>query len=210
MKSVDPKAWLAELATVFERERERLGLLDADVGDGDHGASMARGFARAYEAVAADTRPAGPVLTAAGRAFMKGVGGASGPLFATLFLELGKSAGERGSLNLAAIGEGARRAVDRIQRLGRSRVGEKTMLDALAPAVDALEAAIGKEAALAAAAAAAAQAAAEGAEATRSMTARQGRARFIEGQGLGRVDPGATSMALVFGALSHVAERRCM
>ena len=208
MTSAEPRVWLAALATVFERERERLGRLDAVVGDGDHGASMARGFAQAQEAVAANQEAVGPLLTTAGRAFMKGVGGASGPLFATLFLELGQSAPERGSLDLTALRDGTRHAVERIQRLGRSKPGDKTMLDALAPAADAIARAADQQMPFAQAVEVAAHAAEDGAEATRAMAAGQGRARFIEGQGVGQADPGATSMALVFRVLADVVHGR--
>lgn len=208
MTAVDPRPWIARLAATFERERERLGRMDAVVGDGDHGASMARGFAKAEEAVATTEDAAGRLLTTAGRAFMKAVGGASGPLFATLFLEFGKSSSQRGSLDLVAIRDGTRTAVDRIQRLGHSKVGDKTMLDALAPAADALDAAAEQNRPLAQAVAHAARAAADGANATMSMPARQGRARFIEGQGVGSVDPGATSMALVFQTLADTVQER--
>ena len=206
MTSIDPKRWLTALAETFELERERLGRLDADVGDGDHGASMARGFSRAREVVAGSDDAPGALLGAAGRAFMSGVGGASGPLFATLLLELGKSAEQAGALDLAAMEHGMRQTVQRVERLGRSNVGDKTMLDALAPAADALEAAAERGASLAEATARAAEAAEEGAKRTIALAARQGRARFIEGQGVGRADPGAVSTALIFRVLSDVAK----
>lgn len=205
MTAIDPKAWLSELARSFQVERNHLGELDAKVGDGDHGASMARGFAKAQEAAAGSGEPPGAVLTVAGRAFMTGVGGASGPLFATLFLELGKSATERGALDLTAIRDGSLNAAQRIQRLGRSSPGDKTMLDALVPASDAIAQAMGRELTLAQAVELAANAAQDGADATKTMIAKRGRARFIEGQGVGQPDPGAASMALVFRALAKVA-----
>jgi len=205
MTAIDPKVWFSELARAFEAERDHLGELDAKVGDGDHGASMARGFAKAQEAAAASREAPGPVLTVAGQAFMKGVGGASGPLFATLFLELGKSATERGALDLAAIRDGSRHASQRIQRLGHCNPGDKTMLDALVPASDAIAQALDQRLTLAQAVEQAASAAQDGADATKTMTARKGRARFIEGQGVGQPDPGAVSMSLVFRALAMVA-----
>lgn len=206
MTTVDARAWLAELAIVFERERENLGRLDALVGDGDHGASMARGFAKANEAVAGSENAAATVLTVAGRAFMKGVGGASGPLFATVLLELGKSARESGSFDLGAIQQGVQNALARIQSLGRAKVGDKTMVDVLAPVALELGNSVQQGAELTEALAAAATVADAAAEATAALPARQGRARYIEGKGEGQADPGATSMALVFKALARVVQ----
>jgi len=180
----------------FAVERERLGRLDAATGDGDHGAGMQRGFARARSAVDAVTGDdVGALLSAAGKGLMSGVGGASGALFATVLLEIGKAAAGAETLTVAHLATGTGAALERIGRLGHSAPGDKTMLDALAPAAESL-AAHGDDD-LPAALAAAADASERGAEATRDLPARHGRARHVQGAGVGHVDPGAVSLALL-------------
>lgn len=199
MTGSDAQALFAALAARFREERARLGELDARAGDGDHGAAMARGFAAAAETAAAhDPRDVGALFHAAGRAFMKATGGASGPLFAALFVQLGRAAAGREALAPAHLAAGLADAVALVQRMGRAEVGDKTLLDALAPAAEAAAGAQAQGAELAAALTAVAEAAREGADATRALRARRGRARWVEGGGEGHPDPGATSMALVF------------
>jgi dihydroxyacetone kinase-like protein len=191
------------LEATFQAEKEHLGRLDAAIGDGDHGAGMARGFARACKAVAASTADeVGSLFQTAGRALMSGVGGASGALFATLFLEIGKASSGARELEPHHLAVGAASALQAIRRLGKAEVGDKTMLDALAPAVEALEAGGALE--LEALVARAAEAARQGAEATTAMPARRGRAQYVTDGGKGHADPGAVSMALVFEALHEV------
>ena len=205
MTGEDVKNLFRLLADTFGAERERLGDLDAAVGDGDHGAGMARGFARASEAAAASPDDdAGEVFTAAGRALMTGVGGASGALFATLFLELGKAAAGRAELQTSHLAVGTRQAVARISRLGKAAPGNKTMLDALEPAAERLEQRSDEP--LRSALDAAFEAAQEGAEATRNMEAKHGRARYVPDAGRGHLDPGAVSVALIFETMRRAAK----
>jgi phosphoenolpyruvate---glycerone phosphotransferase subunit DhaL len=197
--AADVRDLVTRLSAAFELERDALATLDAATGDGDHGAGMARGFGRARDAVAeldgADG-DVGAVLVAAGKGLMAGVGGASGALFASLFLDLGKVAAGAHALHAEHLAEGAPQAVATIRRRGRSEPGDKTMLDALIPAAEALRA--HADAPLDEALGAAAHAARAGAEATRAMPARHGRARYATDAGVGHLDPGAVSMALVF------------
>lgn len=189
------RALLSDLAATFERERAELGSLDAAIGDGDHGVGMARGFTQAATAAAAvPGEDAAPVFQAAGLALMSHIGGASGPLFATIFLELGKAFAEASTPPAESFASGLERAARQIQRLGRAAPGDKTLLDALLPAA---EAARNATESLDRAQAAAAEAARAGAEASAGMEARRGRARFIEGSGVGHPDPGAVSVALI-------------
>ncbi|MDE0100112.1 MAG: dihydroxyacetone kinase subunit DhaL [Truepera sp.] len=189
------RALLSDLAATFERERAELGSLDAAIGDGDHGVGMARGFTQAATAAAAvPGEDAAPVFQAAGLALMSHIGGASGPLFATIFLELGKAFAEASAPPAESFASGLERAARQIQRLGRAAPGDKTLLDALLPAA---EAARNATESLDRAQAAAAEAARDGAEASAGMEARRGRARFIEGSGVGHPDPGAVSVALI-------------
>ena len=133
-------------------------------------------------------------VAAAGLALMSHIGGASGPLFATIFLELGKAFAEASAPPAESFASGLERAARQIQRLGRAAPGDKTLLDALLPAA---EAARNATESLDRAQAAAAEAARAGAEASAGMEARRGRARFIEGSGVGHPDPGAVSVALI-------------
>ena len=204
MTGEDVKNLFRLLADTFGAEKERLGDLDAAVGDGDHGAGMARGLARASEAAAASPDDdAGEVFTAAGRALMAGVGGASGALFATLFLELGK-ASDGAELQTSHLAVGTRQAVARISRLGKAAPGNKTMLDALEPAAERLEQRSDEP--LRSALDAAFEAAQEGAEATRNMEAKHGRARYVPDAGRGHLDPGAVSVALIFETMRRAAK----
>jgi dihydroxyacetone kinase-like protein len=201
----DIKAFGASLAETFDRERHHLGQLDAALGDGDHGAGMARGFskaARAMEAVESDD--VGSVFQAGGQSFMAGAGGASGPLFATVFLELGKASRGITQLEITQLEAGVRAAAVTIGRLGKAEAGDKTMLDALLPAAEALGCAERSGEPLATALQAAAEAARGGVEATAAMAAKKGRARYVEAAGVGHPDPGATSMALFFETLYSV------
>ena len=168
------------LHRTFEAERDTLNRLDAAIGDGDHGTTMLRGLQ------AARTAPEG----ARAKAFMRHSGGASGTLFGLVLHELEKHLDGNG-LGLAL---GLSRAADRVRELGEVEVGDKTMIDALMPAVTTLD--------RGGSAADAAKAAAEGRDATTAMAARSGRARYVENAGVGQVDPGATSVHLILQALA--------
>jgi phosphoenolpyruvate---glycerone phosphotransferase subunit DhaK len=185
-------AWFARIAARFAAEEAALGALDARVGDGDHGATMARAARAAAGAAAATDADAAARLGAGGRAFADAAGGASGPLIASIFVALAAAVRARGGrLSTAALKAGLAGAVDLVRRMGRCAPGDKTLLDALAPAA----AAVGDD--LPAALAGAAAAAAAGRDATERMRARRGRAAWVEGMGEGIPDPGATSVALI-------------
>ena len=197
MNAADIKQLFAALADKFEAEKERLGNLDAVLGDGDHGASMAKGFRQAREAIKdSDSEDIGVLFQTAGRALMSGVGGASGPLFAVVLLELGKANLSETELTTSAFGEGVTNAALAVQRLGKAEVGDKTMLDVLFPVSDALKTREGLEESLELAATTATGAAAK----TSELAAKKGRAQYVQGGGLGHPDPGATSLALLFEA----------
>lgn len=198
MTGTEAKNLFRALADTFETQKGRLGELDAAVGDGDHGVGMARGFARARDAAeSADDTDVGQVFTSAGRAFMAGAGGASGPIFGLLLIELGKPVVGKDALSLDLLKLGVGNAVAAVTRIGKVEPRDKTMLDALLPASEALQRAGTLEDGLARAAAAAAR----GVEKTAEMEAKKGRARYVEGKGVGHVDPGAASLALFFETL---------
>lgn len=195
--------WMhAATAAVAAHEAE-LTDLDTAIGDGDHGANLRRGFAAASlaaeEAAAADTDP-GPFLVAVGGALISSVGGAAGPLYGTALRTAGKAL-EGPTADTAALAVALGAGLDALRRLGGAEVGDKTMVDAFAPAVAALRAADGLP--LADAARLAADAAEEGMRSTVPLRARKGRASYLGDRSIGHQDPGATSTALVFRALAE-------
>jgi dihydroxyacetone kinase-like protein len=209
MDSAFFRAWLAEAGTVIEAQRDHLTQLDAAIGDADHGINLARGFgaiATALEQAATPTP--GSVLILAGSTLISKVGGASGPLYGMALRQAGKSLGDKADASLPDLAASLEAALAGVQKLGAAREGEKTMVDALAPAVAALQKAVSEGADTGAALAAAARAATEGAQATISMHALKGRASYLGPRSVGHEDPGAASTALIIGALRHVAQRQ--
>ncbi|GAA2634453.1 dihydroxyacetone kinase subunit DhaL [Actinomadura fulvescens] len=197
-------AFVRRAARLVTADADRLTRLDAAVGDGDHGLNLSRGFAAAVEALPEAALP-GKVLIAAGRAIVSKTGGASGPLYGTALRRAGKALGDAEEIDAAMLGAALRAALEGVRELGQAAEGDKTMVDALVPAVVAYEAALGKGESLAECARAAAEAAEVGAEATVSMRARKGRASYLGERSVGHLDPGAASTVLVLRALSDVA-----
>jgi dihydroxyacetone kinase-like protein len=194
-----------EIARQMRDECGHLTQLDAAIGDGDHGLSMARGFDAVEAALAArdeDGLP-GATLTLCGKTLVSSVGGAAGPLYGTAFRRAGRVLGDRadwdGELLAQALDGGLRAIVE----LGAAKPGEKTIVDAWAPAATELHAALERGAPLEEALAAAATAAEDGARATIPMQARKGRASYLGERSIGHQDPGATSAALIVRALER-------
>jgi dihydroxyacetone kinase-like protein len=194
--------WVRRFAELIAQNREHLTELDAAIGDADHGSNMDRGMKAAVAALDESRPPAaGALLTKVGITLVSTVGGASGPLFGTFFLRMGSSLGAAADTVSAgdlavALRAGLGGVVDR----GKAAPGDKTMYDALAPAVDALETAIGDHASLATGLKAARDAAAAGRDATTPMLARKGRASYLGERSVGHQDPGAASVALLLEA----------
>jgi len=190
------RRWMTATTALVDRDAERLTALDSPIGDADHGSNLQRGFtavSAALEKEAPDTP--GAVLTLAGRQLISTVGGASGPLYGTLLRRTGKTLGDAAEVSADQLAEALRAGVDAVRTLGGAAPGDKTMVDALTPAVDALGDSF----------AAAGAAAAEGAEATTPLQARKGRASYLGERSIGHQDPGATSAALLFEALKETA-----
>ncbi|WP_432097742.1 dihydroxyacetone kinase subunit DhaL [Streptomyces sp. WAC 04229] len=190
------RRWMTVTTASVDREAERLTALDSPIGDADHGSNLQRGFrdvAAALEKEAPDTP--GAVLILAGRRLISTVGGASGPLYGTLLRRTGKSLGDAPEVSREQLAEAFRAGVDAVMALGGAAPGDKTMIDALVPAVDALGDSF----------AAARTAAEEGAEATTPLQARKGRASYLGERSIGHQDPGATSAALLVAALQEAA-----
>ncbi|MFB7285353.1 dihydroxyacetone kinase subunit DhaL [Actinacidiphila glaucinigra] len=200
------RRWFIAAASVIEREADRLTELDSPIGDADHGANMRRGFIAARTAVEKEPPDTpGGVLVLVGRQLISTVGGASGPLYGTLLRKAGKALGDARQVAPEQLAQALREGVDGVAQLGGAAQGDKTMLDALAPAVEALTFALDKGAGLAEALSAAAIAADEGALATVPMQARKGRASYLGERSIGHQDPGAASSALLVGALAGAA-----
>jgi len=196
------RTWITTAAGVIEEQRDHLTQLDAAIGDADHGINLARGFSAVVTALetAAPATP-GAVLTLTGSTLISKVGGASGPLYGTAFRGAGKALGDTADVDLPGLAAALEAALAGVQRLGAAREGDKTMVDALAPATGAFSKAIAEGASDADALTALAEAAQAGAAATISMQALKGRASYLGPRSVGHEDPGAASTALILAAL---------
>jgi phosphoenolpyruvate---glycerone phosphotransferase subunit DhaL len=198
------RSWLGEVAARLEAERDFLTQLDAAIGDADHGVNMHRGFTAVMARVAdAEDATGGQLLKIAGRTFVSTVGGAAGPLYGTAFLQAGEVLGEHRSFGPRLLLEALRAALEGVQRVGAALVGDKTMVDALSPALGAFELELRMGGSLETASCGAREAAAEGMRGTIPLQARKGRASYLGPRSVGHQDPGATSTALMFAALAH-------
>jgi dihydroxyacetone kinase-like protein len=203
------RAWIAEIAAVIDAQRDHLTQLDAAIGDADHGINLARGFTAVQEALArTDTPTPGSVLMVTGSTLISKVGGASGPLYGTAFRRAAKALGDKPEADLPALAEALEAALAGVMKLGAAREGEKTMVDALAPAVAAFSAAVAAGAPARGALAALTDAADAGAHDTISLQALKGRASYLGPRSVGHEDPGAASTVLILHALRDVAARQ--
>jgi dihydroxyacetone kinase-like protein len=189
--------WLRDLASTLHDSAAYLTELDSAIGDADHGSNMDRGFA-AVVAVMDETEfdSVDELLKRAGMTLVSKVGGASGPLYGTFFLRFGTALAGK-EITAASVGEALRAGVGGILARGKPELGDKTMYDAWAPALDAYDAAVAGGSDLTDALRAAADAAAKGRDATIPLVARKGRASYLGERSAGHLDPGATSTALL-------------
>jgi dihydroxyacetone kinase-like protein len=195
IETASVQRWMELFATAMAEHRQELVTLDIAIGDGDHGTNMDRGMQKVVEKLHADPRPdPGAVLKTVAMTLISTVGGAAGPLYGTLFLQLGGGLTDHPGANLEAYAAAWRRALDGVQSRGKAQPGDKTMLDALIPAVAALERASELDAGLRAAA----DAARAGMLATTPLVARKGRASYLAQRSAGHQDPGATSTFYLF------------
>ena len=202
----DLATWVRHSAALIAEHAEELTELDAAIGDADHGTNMKRGLAAAAEAVQAGSfASADALLKKVGTTLVSTVGGASGPLYGTFFLRAGGAVVGLEALDAQALAGALEAGVGGIAARGRATTGEKTMLDAWSPALEALRAHPDD---LAAGVAAAARAAAEGRDATKPMVATKGRASYLGERSAGHIDPGAASTALLLAALDDVVAAR--
>ena len=195
--------WITRASSDFEDNKDHLTHLDSAIGDADHGINLVRGFTAAVAAVAEKQPPTpGELLTLVGNTLISKVGGASGPLYGTAFRRAGKALGTEPDVAPEALGAALQAGLEGVQGLGAAAEGDKTMVDALAPAVRAYQHALATGATIAEAAQAAAAAAEQGAEATIPLQALKGRASYLGARSVGHQDPGATSTALLLAALA--------
>ena len=201
VSSASLQEWIRAFARLVAENRDHLTDLDAAIGDGDHGANMDRGM-RAAVAALDEAKPetAAALFTKVGMTVVSTVGGASGPLFGTLFLRMGASLGDAVQVTLLEFATALSAGLDGIVARGKAEAGDKTMYDALDPAVTALDRGVSDGLAKADALKLALVAAESGRDATTPMLARKGRASYLGERSVGHQDPGATSIALLMAA----------
>ena len=194
----DVLAWINNYAQVIEQNNEMLTDLDREIGDADHGANMNRGFkAVAAKLPANGDKDIGAIMKMVGMTLLSTVGGAGGPLYSTIFMEAGKTIGPKMEMDLADWYAALQAAATGVANRGKALPNDKTMLDALYPAVDALKAAIEKQLPTAEALRLSAEAAHAGMLATIPLVARKGRASYLGERSANHQDPGATSTFLL-------------
>ena len=199
------RRWIELAAVDVAEQRDYLVDLDRAIGDGDHGENMDRGFKAAVEALGqAPSASVAEVLKTVAKTLMSTVGGAAGPLYGTAFLRASKAAGD-GDLDGAGVAAVIAGALDGIQARGKATTGEKTMVDAWTPALEAARAAAESGSDPAAVLEAAATAAEAGAAATEPMRATKGRASYLGERSIGHLDPGAVSTSLILRAAVRAA-----
>ena len=182
--------WMRRFAGEMQEHRAELVRLDTAIGDADHGTNMDRGMRKALERLdSADQGDAGAVLRTVAMALVSSVGGAAGPLYGTLFLQMGGALAGQEEVDMPGYVGAWRKALEGVQTRGKAEPGDKTMVDALVPAVEAMEQASDLDTALRDAV----EAAEQGMKATIPMVARKGRASYLGERSKDHQDPGATS-----------------
>lgn len=200
--------WIREIAAAVAEHKEYLTRLDSAIGDADHGINLNRGFQAALEKLGSNTpSDISTAFKTVGMALVGKVGGASGPLYGTLFMQLGVATAGKEHLSLADWTEALKKAVAAVQARGKAEPGDKTMIDALLPAVEALEKTVAGGGDLASALKRASEAAEAGMKATIPLVARKGRASYLGERSSGHQDPGATSSYLLIRAAAETWTR---
>lgn len=196
-------AWVRDFAQAIGENAQYLTDLDAAIGDADHGINMARGMTAVIAALD-ESAPAdmAALCKQVGMTLVKSVGGASGPLYGTFFLRMASALGPVVTVDANGFAEALRAGVDGVAQRGRAEAGDKTMVDALVQAVDALDAALASGSGIAAALHDATAAAERGRDATKAMVARKGRASYLGQRSVGHLDPGAASAVMLINAAS--------
>jgi phosphoenolpyruvate---glycerone phosphotransferase subunit DhaL len=195
-----------EMAAAMEEHRRYLTKLDSEIGDGDHGNNMHRGFQAVLERLnGADPSSPADVLKTVSMALVSRVGGAAGPLYGTAFLRASSALQDKDEISAQDAAEALEAALGGIKQRGKAEAGDKTIVDALEPAVEAAKGAAA-DGSVAQVFRAAADAAEKGAEATVPLTARKGRASYLGDRARGHRDPGATSTYYLLDAAARALE----
>jgi dihydroxyacetone kinase-like protein len=199
--------WLEKTAVVLNENKEYLTQLDSAIGDADHGTNMDRGFKKVAEKLptVAD-KDIGNILKTVGMTLISSVGGASGPLYGTFYMRSGMAAAAKEELTAEDLVELLQAGVDGVIQRGRAQIGDKTMVDALTPAIEALQSAVADSKNTLDALREAVAAAEQGMKDTTPLQARKGRASYLGERSIGHQDPGATSSYLILNALLETLE----
>lgn len=194
--------WLENTAGVLAENKAYLTQLDSAIGDADHGTNMDRGFSKVLEKLptVAD-KDIGNILKTVGMTLISTVGGASGPLYGTFFMRSGMAADAKEELDGEDLVNLLQAGVDGVVMRGRANLGDKTMIDALTPALEALKAGVAEGQSTKDALAAAVSAAEQGMKDTIPLQAKKGRASYLGERSIGHQDPGATSSYLILNTL---------
>lgn len=196
---------LLGMAKAMEENKELLTDLDSAIGDSDHGINMARGFAEVEkQAESLEQKDIGNILKTVGMTLVSKVGGSSGPLYGTAFMKAGMTIGAKDEIDMADFLGALEVGIEGVKARGKSTTGEKTMLDAMVPALDGMKAQQAAGADAKQVLEAGVQAAEAGVEATKPMVATKGRASYLGERSIGHQDPGATSFTLLLKEIAKV------
>jgi dihydroxyacetone kinase-like protein len=202
LRCIDVRGFLLDLSNRLLAAKDELNAMDAECGDGDFGSTMFIAFSNVRKVIQETvSNDIGLVTTEAGNSILSSSGGASGPMFGTLFIEAGKIAKGKCEDELSQLAIMLDRSMQKIQARGGANIGDKTLVDALEPAVNSLKESVIANAPLLLALRKAAEAAKAGCESTKHMTAKHGKAKYLGDQTLGYVDPGAYTITLFFDSL---------
>lgn len=197
--------WVREYAQVIEDNHEMLTELDREIGDADHGANMRRGFKAVLEKLpTVEDKDIGTILKTVGMTLLSKVGGAGGPLYSTIFMKAGMTIGAKMEMELSDWAQALEAGIMGVATLGKAQLNDKTMLDALYPALDALKQAIADGDPTGDALKRSAEAAHQGMLATVPLMARKGRASYLGERSIGHQDPGATSTTLLLESVAKI------
>lgn len=200
-------SWLKACYGIYEEQRQYLTQLDTAIGDADHGNNMYRGFNKVHSQLDSHAdKDCGALLKAVAMTLISTVGGASGPLYGTFFLQAGTKAGSRTELSVSETAEMLQAGLDGLKMRGKASVGDKTMIDTMEPAVNAFKAEAAESGTLLPALAKAVEAGKKGMESTIPLVAKKGRASYLGERSREHQDPGATSAYLMLNALKQSVE----
>jgi dihydroxyacetone kinase-like protein len=197
--------WISAVAAVLEENRDYLTRLDSAIGDADHGMNMSRGFQAVMTKLPTiSDKDIGTIFKTVGMTLVSTVGGAAGPLYGTFFMQAGSASIGKQELTAADWSAALESAIAGVVMRGKAVLGDKTMVDSLTPALEALKAAIAEQQPLTAALERSAQAAEQGMLATIPLVARKGRASYLGERSAGHQDPGATSSYLILKSAAQI------